>query len=391
MLNAFICLGFNAAVGNNILDQGFTTPDNLEQLSSEEVVGLCKSLRQPGGLIPNPIAVADAAGVLPPGAPLFIPNPGHTVGAMPEKSLKQTIYFIRHRVRIGRPVNPANITLRNICHLFHLKRGEDSYTEPTKPDKIVKCTPKNLREKMEDLDAYFVKCLGTTKIPLAYVTRAEAEVPASAADPAGNYASVTDEIKRRAPLEGPVFATDNSNIWDVMHHVFHGTDAYPWIKSFSRARDGRGTYIGCRAHYFGRSQEDNELNEAETSLSSTKYTGEKRNFTFETYAGIHRAAHNVFDDCRETPTEERDKVRRLLEGIHSQTCDACITLINADQRLRNDFDACVDLFKTGLFHRRQTPEAVEIVRKLQYHIFSTFIYTYPKLFRTYLSVPTNPS
>jgi hypothetical protein len=251
MLNAFIRLGFNAAACNDILNQGFMTPDDIEQLSSEEVGGLCKSLRQPGGLIPNPIAVADAAGAMPAGAPLFIPNPGHTVDAMPEKSLKQMIYFIRHHICIGQPVNPANITLRNIRRLFQLKRDEDSYTEPTRPDKIVKYTPNNLREKMEDLDAYFVKYLGTTKIPLAYVTREEAEVPASAADPAGNYASVTYKMIRRAPHDGPVFATDNSSVWDVMHHIFHGTDAYPWIKSFSRAHNGRGAYVGCRAHYFG--------------------------------------------------------------------------------------------------------------------------------------------
>jgi hypothetical protein len=37
-------------------------------------------------------------------------------------------------------------------------------------------------------------------------------------------------------------------------------------------------------------------------------------------------------------------------------------------------------FLTGeriLFHRRPTPEAVEIVHKLQYHTISTFIHTYP--------------
>jgi hypothetical protein len=31
---------------------------------------------------------------------LFILNPGENVGAIPEKSLKQAIYFVRHHIRV---------------------------------------------------------------------------------------------------------------------------------------------------------------------------------------------------------------------------------------------------------------------------------------------------
>jgi hypothetical protein len=47
--------------------------------------------------------------------------------------------------------------------------------------------PKKLREMMEGSDSYLVKCLGTTKTLLAYITHEEPEVPASADDPAGDY------------------------------------------------------------------------------------------------------------------------------------------------------------------------------------------------------------
>jgi hypothetical protein len=295
MLNAFVCLGFSDAAAENIVEQGFGTPEDLEQLTSDEVVGLCKCLRSPGGMIPNPATIADAAGNIAIGVPLFVRDPGENVGAIPEKSLKQAIYFVRHRIRIGRASTPASITLRNVRHLFQLKHDEESYAEPSKPAKILKTTTKKLRETMEDLDSYFIKCLGMTKIPITYVTRVDQDVPVPVDDPAGNYASSTDEMIRRAPHGGPTYNTDNSTVWDMMMHVFHGTDAYPWIKQFARPRDGRGAYIALRAYYFGQSQEDNELNEAENSLTNTFYTGEKRNFTFETYAGIHRTAHNVFN------------------------------------------------------------------------------------------------
>ena len=238
MLNAYIRLGFSSVVANNIMNQGFLTPEDLEQLTSEEITDLCKSLRSPGGLIPNPIAVPDTNGNMPPGVPLFTHNPGENVGAMPEKSLKQMIYFVRHLLCIGHTCEPNNVTLRNVCRLFQLKRDEDSYTEPMKPDKITKTTPKKLRETMEDLYLYFVKCLGTTKIPLVYITRDDPNVPASVDDPPGNYTSSTDEIICCAPHGGPTYNTDNSAVRDTMMHVFHGTDVYPWIKQYSQPRNG---------------------------------------------------------------------------------------------------------------------------------------------------------
>ena len=98
MLNAqYIHLSFFNAAGARLIAQGFAAPDNLEQLTSKEVVGLCKCLRSPGGLIPKPVAILGVNGALPPGGvPLFVANPGETVGAMAEKSLKQAIYFVHH-------------------------------------------------------------------------------------------------------------------------------------------------------------------------------------------------------------------------------------------------------------------------------------------------------
>ena len=83
MLNAqYIHLSFFNAAGARLIAQGFAAPDNLEQLTSKEVVGLCKCLRSPGGLIPNPVAILGVDGALPPGVPLFVANPGETVGAI---------------------------------------------------------------------------------------------------------------------------------------------------------------------------------------------------------------------------------------------------------------------------------------------------------------------
>ena len=152
------------------------------------------------------------AGRLPPGVPLFVANPGETVGAMAEKSLKQTIYFVPHRIRISRPCPPPALTLANVRRLYQLTADETSYVEPDKPSKLLKVTATKLREKMEDLESYFVKCLGTTKIPLAYVTRNDALVLPAATDLPTNYPTDIDEMVARAPHGTATYNTDNSAV-----------------------------------------------------------------------------------------------------------------------------------------------------------------------------------
>ena len=50
--------------------------------------------------------------------------------------------------------------------------------------------------------------------------------------------------------------------------------------------------------------------------------------------------------------EERNKVQRLIDGIRCSDCKAAVTLIHADNRLRNNFDLCVDLIKTSLLQSK---------------------------------------
>lgn len=52
VLNAQIRLGFSAnPAGASLVGWGFRTPKDLEQLTSKEVFGTCKSLRSPGGVL----------------------------------------------------------------------------------------------------------------------------------------------------------------------------------------------------------------------------------------------------------------------------------------------------------------------------------------------------
>jgi hypothetical protein len=54
---AYVCLGFmNAAATNITNNQDVDSLDELKVLRDEDIVNLCKVVRRPGGMIPNPQA-----------------------------------------------------------------------------------------------------------------------------------------------------------------------------------------------------------------------------------------------------------------------------------------------------------------------------------------------
>ena len=170
MLNACIHLGFSNAAGTSLIAQGFAAPEDLEQLTSKEGIGLCKSLRLPGGLIPNPVAIIGVDGALPPGGvPLFVANPGETVCAMAEKSLKQAIYFVVcHGIRISCPCSPVALTLPNVRRLFQLRKADETgcYVEPDKPcPSYPKLPTRNYERKWRILNHISLSVSGLQRFP----------------------------------------------------------------------------------------------------------------------------------------------------------------------------------------------------------------------------------
>ncbi len=76
-------MGFNVAMASNITDnQDVNSLEELEILRDDEITNLCKALRRPRGLIPNPNPnVAE-------GQPANIPNPGNQANLRAETNLK---------------------------------------------------------------------------------------------------------------------------------------------------------------------------------------------------------------------------------------------------------------------------------------------------------------
>ena len=87
---------------------------------------------------------------------------------------------------------------------------------------------------------------------------------------------------------------------------------------------------------------------SEAKLKDTSYSGEKRRWNFEKYVKMHFDQHAILYGLVEhgySGIDDRSKVRKLMSGIKTKVLDPVKTQIMASATIRNDFDACVNLYK----------------------------------------------
>jgi hypothetical protein len=104
---------------------------------------------------------------------------------------------------------------------------------------------------------------GKTHVPLTYILCNPAAPAPEADDNPTNYLSIEEEMIARAPHAGPAFIADNRKLWELLYSSLHDTDAYKYIKSSARARDGRGAWTSLTNHVLGEASLDNLTARAE--------------------------------------------------------------------------------------------------------------------------------
>ncbi|KAI2505147.1 hypothetical protein MHU86_9335 [Fragilaria crotonensis] len=295
---ALVRIGFLDAAAQAITDeQGIDSLEEIRLLSDDEISNLAKLIRRPGGVIPGQVNAAGNA----------VPNPGIQVNARAETNLKLAAFYLRHQVRIGRTVTPADVTLENIRSIRELRDYEDTWKAS---DDLPVINAKDWPKTMEAIHEYLRSYLGDKMIPLAYVVRKDEAVPT--VEPEGGYATVQDEMIARAP------------------HF--------------RITAAGMAYLALWTHYLGPNNVDNMATQAEQKLQSTVYNGEQRRWDFEKYINVHKQQHSILEGLVEygySGIDARSKVRYLMDGIRTDKYDSVKTRIMSDAALRNDFDACV--------------------------------------------------
>ena len=168
--NALHGIGFTQAAAAHIVDdQGFDEPTDYAMLTDDEAVSLCKTIRRPGGTMAN-----------------GNPNQGFSVSLKAENNLKLMCFYLRYKQRASRTLVITDITPDNIKKMVGLSRYEKDHTDPTQPEIVVR---NNWTRTVDVVEDFLRNCLGTTKVPLAWVIRDQVVPTPEANDPAAAYLS----------------------------------------------------------------------------------------------------------------------------------------------------------------------------------------------------------
>jgi hypothetical protein len=153
------------------------------------------------------------------------------------------------------------------------------------------------------------------------------------------------------------FISNRKKVWELLYSLLDLTDAVTVIKPFKAKCDGRGAFLAVWDHYLGPNNVDHMANEAEKTLSSSRYHTEGRTFNFEKLVLMHLKAHIILEGLVElgyVGINERSKVRHLMESIKTKALDAAKAEIMANAELMTNFNTCVTLFKDFIAQERLT-------------------------------------
>ncbi len=241
-------IGFTNGANDNIVDvQGIDSLRELEYLLDEDCVNLCKTIRRPGGHLPNPAFVV--GGPEPP----TIAYTGIMVSQRAETNMQLASYAVRHHNRISRTTNIGAMNPTSIRRLRELKIKEEARVSEAPPPPTI--DTKDWPKTMDSLRDYFTSVLGETKAPLAYVIREDEAVPPEADDLATNYDTPENEMIARMPHKDaldanlPTYIHDRSKVWQTISEVTRDDKCWTYVKPFQRTRDGRGAFLALHTHY----------------------------------------------------------------------------------------------------------------------------------------------
>jgi hypothetical protein len=328
-------IGMTDAAAEAVLENGVVSLDEYMALTDDEVTLLVKSIRKPGGS-----------------------DKGQPLPIVVERRLKGFWWSCHFKLMTARDPTISDMTVpmadswakRSIL----MKDPKDATGDVMDTTKHQDNWPKIF----EQLDDWIGQHYGeSTKAPLLYLCRQKENPPAEVNDPSTNYKSIREELIARCPmwadydsdepfLRPPYYEAENMKLWDKLHKVFQSTPSYQYMKTFAKAKDGRGAYLTLRTQYLGPNNANNMAQATTTKLDQLRYTGENRRWNMQRYVTAHVECFNILDGLKEygfSGMDEATRVRKFVTGIKTDKLDAVRAAVLADPTL--SFDRVTRLYK----------------------------------------------
>jgi hypothetical protein len=300
-------VGFSDAAATYLI--GTCGVDSLGEIAfldaNEDVDAMIKGVTNPGGTVTTGEGTSRVTSRNNE-IPLFISAVAN---------LKLCVYYLKHMERVQRQPVPNAINLILVRSYRDQQRHEVGFKKTAEEPEI---NDKDWPSNLENIKEYLSYQYGITGATLDYVVRPEISVKPEVEDPPENYETVDQEITARATHTGRPFVNDRRNVWDIMYNICGKHSCFVYIKPALRTRNGRDSYMHLFDHFLGPNNVGNMTSEAEIKLTSTLYNGEKKSFTWETYARIHTEQQSILNGLKDygyAGIDDSSKVRHLLKGI----------------------------------------------------------------------------
>lgn len=286
-------MGIPAATYAQLQQEGMSTVDDLEDFEADCVKRIADSLRRPSGRIPDPRAGA----VDGPPAGTTMPTPPFQFGMKSQIRLEAAINLVYFYKTIGRDITAQNVVyepiIKNFKELWEALNKRKKGDAPEVP-KLSKGTP--MIKWVESFDDHLCQCIGMRMVPLAYVIRDKAEVPAlcpalAAGQPYSNqFGSIEDDMINRASHLHGLFKDDNASVYYKLEEATRNTVYSDSILPFQRSKDGRGAMKALIGQYAGEDKWQAEINK-QTDIIQTRVWKGQSNFPLEKFCQLHRSAY----------------------------------------------------------------------------------------------------
>ena len=191
-------------------------------------------------------------------------------------------------------------------------------------------------------------------VPLSYVIREDAAVPAAVPALAQNQphstqqGSVEADMIARASHTHALFRNDNKKVYHLLESATRSTQYAATIKPFQRTKNGRGAFLALMTQYAGVDKWQAVIKSNEHIIHNYVWKGQN-NFLLEKFVGQHRSAYVALESAQlhipdyQLPSEHT-RVGYLLDHIQCSDAElqATIASIRSDPAgMRVNFEAAV--------------------------------------------------
>jgi predicted RNA-binding protein YlxR (DUF448 family) len=339
---ALMLCGFNAATAAYLVDQGFTTPEELLLATEADLDVIARDVAR------TPPRIEGGGTVTMP----FI--------AM--KHLKGFRFWADECRRTRFEPDPITFAEEDVALYtekyieYNAQKEAAKDEDPSKPDALKKLT--NCALWNESFQNYLRQILGAAKIPLVYLAREDAD-DGDDIDPK-NYDSPLQYLNDATIFEGCHYELDNPRFYRELKSFVINGEGWSYIKRFEKKQDGRSAYMALKSQCEGTASKITRKNRAYASIANATYNGQRRQYKFQDYINVHQSAHNEILDC--DPTEavpESKKVADFLKGITDPKLESAVSVVLGDTKLLNDFQGCQQYLSTTVENRATLEKSKE--------------------------------